>query len=53
MKLSFIIQSDKQINEKLMRNACNILVGQPEERRDHLEDLSVDEKIILEWILEK
>jgi hypothetical protein len=31
-----------------MRNALNILVG-----RDHLEDLGINEKIILEWILGK
>jgi len=31
------------------RNAYNILVGKP----DHSEDLSVNGKIILEWMLEK
>jgi hypothetical protein len=31
-----------------MRNAYKILVGKPE-GRDHLEDLSVDGKIILKW----
>jgi hypothetical protein len=35
-----------------MRNACNILVGK-RERRYHLEDVGVDGKIILEWILGK
>jgi hypothetical protein len=36
-----------------MRNAYNILVGKPEKGRDHAEDLGVNEKIILEWILGK
>jgi hypothetical protein len=35
-----------------MRNAYNILVGKPE-RKKTLEDIGVDEKIILEWILGK
>jgi hypothetical protein len=35
-----------------MRNAYTILVGKPE-GRDHSEDLGVDEKIILEWIVGK
>jgi hypothetical protein len=35
------------------RNACNILVGKPEGKRDHSGDLGVDGKIILEWILGK
>jgi hypothetical protein len=30
-----------------MRNACNINI----KGRDHSEDIGVDEKIILEWIL--
>jgi hypothetical protein len=34
------------------RNADNILVGKPE-GRDHSEELSVDGRIILEWILWK
>jgi hypothetical protein len=33
-----------------MRNAYSISVGKPD-RRDHLENLDVDGKIILEWIL--
>jgi hypothetical protein len=33
-----------------MRNAPNISVGKPE-GRDHFEDLAVDGKITLEWIL--
>jgi hypothetical protein len=35
-----------------MRTSCNILVGKPE-RRDHLEDLGIYGRIILEWALEK
>jgi hypothetical protein len=35
-----------------MRNACNIFVGK-RERKKHLEELGVDGKIILEWILRK
>jgi len=35
-----------------MRNSYDILVGKPEEK-DHLQDLAVGEKIILEWILGK
>jgi hypothetical protein len=35
-----------------MINAYILLVGMPEEK-DHLEDLGVDVKIILEWILWK
>jgi hypothetical protein len=35
-----------------MRIACKILVGKPE-GTDNLEDLGVDGRIILEWILEK
>jgi hypothetical protein len=35
-----------------MRNAYSILVRKPEVK-DHLEELSVDGKIILEWILGK
>jgi len=34
------------------RSAYRILVGKPEER-DHLEDLGVDGRITLEWILDK
>jgi hypothetical protein len=33
-----------------MRNAYSILAGKPE-GKNHLEDLGVDGKIILEWIL--
>jgi hypothetical protein len=33
-----------------MRNMCKILVGKPE-GRNHLEDLGVDGRIILKWIL--
>jgi hypothetical protein len=35
-----------------MRNAYNISVGKYE-GKNHLEDLGVDGKLILEWILEK
>jgi hypothetical protein len=35
-----------------MINANNTLVGKPE-GRDHTEDLGVDGRIILEWILKK
>jgi hypothetical protein len=35
-----------------MRNACKILVGKPE-GRDHSEDIVVDGRIILEWIVGK
>jgi hypothetical protein len=35
-----------------MRNACKILVRKPEGRY-HLEDLGVDGRIILEWIVWK
>jgi hypothetical protein len=35
-----------------LRNTYNILVGKPEGKRP-LEDLGVEEKIILEWILGK
>jgi hypothetical protein len=35
-----------------MKNACKILVGNPE-RRDHSEDVDLDKKMILGWILEK
>jgi hypothetical protein len=35
-----------------MRNAYNILVGK-REGKNHLKDVGVDERIILEWILEK
>jgi hypothetical protein len=35
-----------------MRNAYNILVGKPERNRT-FEELGVDERIILEWILGK
>jgi hypothetical protein len=34
-----------------MRNICKILVGKLE-GRDHSEDIGVDWRIILEWILE-
>jgi hypothetical protein len=37
---------------KKMRNAYKILVEKPE-GKDHLEDLGVDNKITLEWILGK
>jgi hypothetical protein len=33
-----------------MRNAYNILVGRPESK-DHSEDLGVESRIILEWML--
>jgi hypothetical protein len=36
-----------------MRNAYSIFVGKPEGKRDHLEELVIDGKIILEWILRK
>jgi hypothetical protein len=35
-----------------VRNAYNILV-ESLDGRDHLQDLGVDGKVILEWILEK
>jgi hypothetical protein len=35
-----------------MRNAYNILVGKPK-RKNSSEDLGVDGKIILEWVLGK
>jgi hypothetical protein len=35
-----------------MRNAYNVLVGRPEEK-NHLEDLGIDGRIILERILRK
>jgi hypothetical protein len=35
-----------------IRNACDILVGKPE-GKGYSEDLGVDGKIILEWILGK
>jgi hypothetical protein len=34
-----------------IRNAYNILVGRPE-GKNHLEDLGVDRRMILEWIKE-
>jgi len=36
-----------------MRNACKILGGKNLKERVHLEDISVEVKIILKWILEK
>jgi hypothetical protein len=33
-----------------MKNAYSISVGKPE-RKNHLEELGVDGKIILEWLL--
>jgi hypothetical protein len=36
-----------------MKNAYRSSVGKPEGKRDHSEDLCVDRKIILEWILRK
>jgi hypothetical protein len=35
-----------------LKNVYKILFGRPE-GRDHSEDLGIDGKIILEWILEK
>jgi len=35
-----------------MRNAYKILVGKPE-GNNHLEDLGVERKVILQWILGK
>jgi hypothetical protein len=32
------------------RNACTILVGKPEEK-EHLEDIVVDGRILLQWFL--
>jgi hypothetical protein len=37
---------------RVIRNLYNILIGEPE-RRDHLENIGVKGKIILEWIFEK
>jgi hypothetical protein len=34
-------------------NAYKITVGKAEMKRDHSEDLGVDGRIILEWIIEK
>jgi hypothetical protein len=34
-----------------VRHAHNILVGKPEGKRQHVQDLEIDVKIILEWIL--
>jgi hypothetical protein len=37
-----------------MRNAYTLLVGKPEEkRRDHLEDLGVNGRVIIKWILQR
>jgi hypothetical protein len=35
-----------------MRNACTILVRKPE-GKNHLEDLGIDGRTVLEWTLEK
>jgi hypothetical protein len=35
----------------LLRNAHKILVGKPEEKRDHVEELGVVWRALLEWIL--
>jgi len=35
------------------RVAYKIVVAKPERKRDHLEDLSVDRRIILRWIFRK
>jgi hypothetical protein len=36
-----------------IRNPYNILVGKPEGNKNHSENLGIDGRIILEWILEK
>jgi hypothetical protein len=36
-----------------MSNTYKILVGKPEGKSGHSEDVSVDGKVILDWILEK
>jgi hypothetical protein len=36
-----------------MRNACRILVGNPEGKRPHSDDLQVSRRIMLEWVLGK
>jgi len=35
------------------RNVCRVLLGKPEEERDHLADLTVAGRIILKLILKK
>jgi hypothetical protein len=35
------------------RSGRRVLVGKPEKRKDYLEDLGVDRRIILKWVLQR
>jgi len=53
--VSFLVvaQSSSEVPEGLMNNpVLRVLVGKLKER-DHLEDLSIDEWIILKWVFRK